>query len=104
LLAVTSRLRVKKGREAEFERAALALAESALANEEGCRGFRLTRSKHDPQLYELLERYRDDEALASHSNSEHLRDAMPGLMDCLEGVPVVALFEEIGPRGGERRS
>ena len=97
MLAVTSRLKVKKGREAEFERTALALAEKSLANETGCHDFRLTRSKHDPQTYELLERYSDEEALASHSNSEHLRDAIPTLMDCLEGIPLVALFEEIGP-------
>ena len=97
MLAVTSRLKVKKGREADLERVTLALAEKALANEKGCHGFQLRRSKHDAQIYELLERYDDDEALASHSNSEHLRDAIPALMDCLEGLPVVALFEEIGP-------
>jgi quinol monooxygenase YgiN len=97
VLAVKSRLKVKKGRETDFVRVALALAERTLATEKDCHGFQLTQSKHDPQIYELLERYSDDEALASHSNTEHLRDALPALMDCLEGTPVVALFDEIGP-------
>ena len=96
MLAITSRLKVKKGREADFERVALELAESTLANEKDCHGYRLARSPHDPQLYELLERYADDAALAIHSNSNHLRDAVPALMDCLDGTPEVALFEEVG--------
>ena len=43
----------------------------------------------------MIERYGDAEAMAAHANSEHNRDATPALMECLEDLPQVSLFEEL---------
>ena len=80
MLSVTARLRAKKGEEAALERALCDLARQVTANEPGCLLYRAARSKHDPQLYMVIERYRDEESLAAHANAEHYRNALPVMM------------------------
>ncbi len=95
MIAVTAELRVKQGRQEALEQQLGRLAEQVRGAEPGCRLYVVTRSKHDPQLYQTLERYDDEEALSAHSHAEHYTAALRGLMDCLEEPPRVALFEEI---------
>jgi quinol monooxygenase YgiN len=95
VVAVTARMRVKQGRQADLERVLGALAKEVREKEEGCVFYQLVRSKHDPCCYQLHERYEDDDALTAHANAEHFRNAMPSLMDCLEAPPDIALFDEI---------
>jgi quinol monooxygenase YgiN len=95
VIAVTAELRVKQGREADLEALLAGLASRVAESEPGCRLYLVTRSKHDPQLYLILERYDDDDALADHSHAEHYKRALPELMDCLEQPPRVAIFDEL---------
>jgi len=95
MLSMTALLRAKKGEEAALERVLCDLARQVAQNEPGCLLYRAARSKHDPQLYVLIERYRDEDALAAHANAEHYREAVPALMACLEGRPEIALFDEL---------
>lgn len=95
MLSITARLRAKKGEQDALERVLCELERQVLQNESGCLLFRAARSKHDPQLYVLIERYRDEDALADHANSEHYREALPALMERLEGHPEIALFDEL---------
>jgi quinol monooxygenase YgiN len=100
MIAVTARLRAKKGEEAALERELCDLARQVAENEPDCLLYRAARSKHDPQLYVVIERYRDDESLAAHANAEHYRNALPALMKRLDGHPEIALFEELEGDGG----
>ncbi len=95
MIAVTEVLRVKQGRQGALEKHLGRLAEQVRDAEPGCHLFVVTRSKHDPQLYQILQRYDDEEALSAHSHAEHYTAALGGLMECLEEPPRVALFEEI---------
>jgi quinol monooxygenase YgiN len=95
VIAVTALLKVKRGEEDQLERVLRELARKVRNEESGCVLYRAARSRHDHQLYALIERYVDEEALAVHANSEHYRDATPALMECLEERPEIALFEEI---------
>ena len=95
MIAVTAAMRVKQGRQEALEEHLGLLAEQVRGAEPGCRLYVVTRSKHDPRLYQIIERYDDEEALSAHSHAEHYTAALRGLMDCLEEPPRVALFEEI---------
>lgn len=95
MVAVTALLRAKEGREQELEALLRELAGAVASNEPGCASWWPVRSKHDSRLYLLIERYTDDGALADHANAEHYVEAIPGLMDCLEGPPQLALFDDL---------
>jgi len=95
VIAVTARLRARRGEEEAVAAALRALTQSVRAEEPACLLYRAARSKHDPQLFVVLERYRDDAALAAHANSAHFREAVPALLDLLEGQPEIALFDEL---------
>ncbi len=95
MIAVTALLKAKRGEEAQLERILRELAQKVRGAEPGCLLYRVARSQHDRQLYLVIERYIDEEALAAHTNSEHNRDATPALMECLEERPKISLFEEL---------
>jgi quinol monooxygenase YgiN len=95
VVAVTALLKAKPGQEDALERVLRELARKVCDAEPGCLLYRVARSRHDRQLYALIERYTGEEALAAHANSEHNRDATPALMECLEERPEIALFEEL---------
>jgi len=95
VIAVTALLKAKRGEEDELERILRELAQKVRGAEPGCLLYRVARSQHDRQLYAVIERYTDEEALAAHANSEHNRDATPALMECLEERPEISLFEEL---------
>lgn len=94
-VSLTTSLRAKAGRESAVEAALDALARAVAREEAGCLLYRPVRSRHDPQHFLVFERYRDDEALAAHANSEHFRAAIPGLLDCLSEPPALALYDEL---------
>jgi len=93
MIAVTSELRSRPGKEAEVERIGHALARRACEDEPGCRGYTVARSRHDPRLFLTFERYEDDAALAEHSRAPHFKQAFDQLMERLEEPPRVAIFE-----------
>ena len=95
MVAVTSEMWAKPGEEPEVERLCLELAERALADEPGCRGYTVTRSRHDPRLYLTFERYADPAALDAHSRSEHFKRAFEQLVVRLEEPPRVAVFDAL---------
>ena len=92
-VAVTMTLLAKPGEETALMGALDALAATVRRDEAGCLLYLTVRSPHEPRRFLVFERYRDEQALKDHANSAHLRDALPGLMDCLESPPDVALFE-----------
>jgi quinol monooxygenase YgiN len=95
VIAVTALLKAKRGEEDQLERVLRELAQKVRGTEPGCLLYQVARSQHDRQLYVVIERYSDEEAMAAHANSEHNREATPALMDCLEERPEIALFEEL---------
>ena len=95
MIAVTALLKAKRGQEDQLEHVLRELGQKVRGAEPGCLLYRAARSQHDRQLYLVIERYADEEALAAHANSEHNRDATPELMKCLEERPEISLFEEL---------
>ncbi|HEY5657517.1 MAG TPA: putative quinol monooxygenase [Myxococcota bacterium] len=95
MIAVTALLRAKRGAEDELARVLRELTRRVRESEPRCLLYQAAQSQHERQLYLVFERYADEEALAAHANSAHVRDATPALMACLEDRPQIALFEEL---------
>lgn len=96
MIAVTASLRAKEGKREELEAVLVSLSEKVRANEPDCALYQVARCKSEPDLLLVMERYRDEAALAAHSNSGHFKAAIPSMMGCLEGTPDIVIYDEIG--------
>jgi quinol monooxygenase YgiN len=95
VIAVTATLKAKAGKEQDLARAVQALAQKVRANEPDCKLYQLARSKSDPGLFVLLERYTDDAALARHSNTDYFKAGIGEMMALVDGRPEIRLFDEL---------
>jgi len=95
VVAVTATLKAKAGKEQDLARAIQALAQKVRANEPDCKLYQLARSKSDPGLFVLLERYTNDAALAHHSNTDYFKAGIGEMMALVDGRPEIRLFDEI---------
>jgi quinol monooxygenase YgiN len=95
VIAVTATLKAKAGKEQELTRVVQALAQKVRANEPDCKLYQLARSKSDPALFVLIERYANDAALARHSNTDYFKAGIGEMMALVEGRPEIRLFDEL---------
>lgn len=94
MLAVIARLNVADGKEADFEKHMLGLAEQVRANEPGNEMYTLCRDADGN--YIVLELYKDEAALAAHGQSEHFKAAGAGFKGLMAGAPDITRLEVIG--------
>ena len=66
MIAVVAKLKIREGRNAEFEAFFRGLMESVRANEPGCRLYQASKSRTDPQVYCVQELYDDAAAQEAH--------------------------------------
>jgi quinol monooxygenase YgiN len=94
MLTSIVKIKVKAGKEADFEKIAAELAAVCNANEPGIRFYRAYRVD-DQGNYCFLESFADDAALKAHTSSDHFRAARPGLFECFDGTPDIQRLTEI---------
>jgi len=82
------KIKVKAGREADFESIVSALVVASNANEPGIRFYQSFRSA-TPGEYWMLESFADLAALKAHTASEHFLAHRTKLGDCFDGPPEV---------------
>ena len=86
----------KPGKEADLAEHLNAMIAPTRA-EEGCQEYRIFRSKDDPRVFVLVERYGSDADFDFHKASEHFQERIVnGAWGCLESRSVV-FGEEFGP-------
>jgi quinol monooxygenase YgiN len=81
------KFRVKPGKNAAFEAAFRQMQQSMRENEPGALYYDLFVTVEDPQLYVIMERYRDAAAVATHGQTEHLRKVLADLRELMDGPP-----------------
>lgn len=86
-VGVVATLKVREGKEADFESVFIELAKAVRANEPGNRLYQVCRSRKDKQTYVVMEIYESDEALKAHGASEHFRTIGARLGPTLDGRP-----------------
>jgi autoinducer 2-degrading protein len=79
-----SRMTVKAGREAEFERICNELTAQVKAREPELIYYEFFKLR-EPRRYAVLESFPDEHVEHAHMNSAHLAAVAPGLIDCLDG-------------------
>jgi len=94
VITVTTRLLAAEGREDELEGTLLAICGTSLASP-GCDRSEVSKSAHNSRRFLLLARFADADAQAAHANSESFAQALPALMDCLEGLPDIEVYEDL---------
>jgi quinol monooxygenase YgiN len=88
------KVKVKAGREAEFESVLKALVAESNVNETGIRFYQGFRSG-TPGEYFMLESFADSAALEAHMASEYFLALSPKVADCLDGPPDIQHLTDI---------
>jgi len=93
-IAVIARLNVAEGKEQEFEKIMLGLAEEVRSKESGNQLYTLCK---DPDgKYVVMELYDSEEALAEHGKSEHFKAAGAKFAGVMAGRPDIQRLEVVG--------
>ena len=93
MTAFVARMKVKAGREADFEKLCAELSGCAHREEPGLFVYDVVRSRDDPSCYVFYARFSDEAAFQSHQEADfHLR-LVPPLLACVEGAMDLQFFD-----------
>ena len=94
MIGLYVKLKIKDGKQQEFETAAKELQELVRANEPGCNfyGFHKT---DDPCVYVVLESYADQASLDAHGQTEYFKRVGGKFASVLGGAPEINRYEAI---------
>lgn len=93
--SIVATLKAKPGQEADFQAAALKLVAAVRANEPGCLLYTLSQGDQ-PSTFIFMERYANEEALASHRGTEHFKTLGRAMGAFMDGPPTVLRMTELG--------
>lgn len=94
MLGVIATLRVKAGREQEFEAVARELVAKVRANEPGCALYALHRGE-TAGTYVFMERYVDQAAVDAHRGTEYFKALGRKMGEHMDGRPEVLRLGEV---------
>ena len=94
-IGLLATITVQEGKNAEFEQVFLDLTEQVRANEPGNIFYVLHRSKADPQVYKVMERYDSAEALKAHGKAEYFRQANKALGALVAAPPEIEILDTV---------
>lgn len=87
MIGLVVTLKVKDGKQEEFEAVARELIKNVRANEPGNAQYTLTRKQGSTTEYVFLEQYRSQADLDAHGKTAHYLAGAPALGACLDGRP-----------------
>ena len=79
-----SRMTVKAGREADYERLVTQLTKVVLEKEPEVIYFEFFKLR-EPRRYAVLESFKSEEGEHQHLETAHFKEIAPGILDCLDG-------------------
>lgn len=94
MIAVIATIRVQDDKAAEFE-AAVRELETLVNAEPGCRMYKMTRSRTEPNTYKNIELFVDQVAIDSHVASEHFQTLVPRMSALVGGESHVDFLDTI---------
>lgn len=94
-IGIVAKIKVADGKNAEFEAVFAELAGATRKNEPGCNFYALHKSKKDPQLYVVLENYKDQAAVDAHMGSAHFQAGFKKMGACLAGAPEIEMLDGV---------
>jgi quinol monooxygenase YgiN len=94
MLGVVATLKIKPGREPEFEAVAKELVAKVNAHEPGCKLYALHVGEA-PHTYVFLERYVDQAAVDAHRATEYFKALGRKMGEFMDGRPDVLRLREV---------
>ena len=94
MLSVIAKLPIKEGKVEE----AIALINELMpkvAQEEGTLMYTLNQDKNTPNTLVFIERYKDKDALATHSSTPHFQEFFKNAAPLMAGQPEIIVMKEI---------
>ena len=95
MIGVIAYLKIKSGKEKQFEEIAKKLVDAVNSEEENNIFYRLY--KKSEFLYTFMEGYKDKESLEYHTTTSHYKDNGKAMAAFLDGRPEVEVMDEIAP-------
>ena len=95
MVVVVAVLKAKQGKEQEMEDA-LRWIVPQVDSEDGTLQYVLHRSKKEKGKFLFYEKYRDKDALNTHSSSPYLAELFGKIGPLLDGNPTIDIYEDIG--------
>ena len=95
-IGVIAKLPIQEGKTAEFEAFFTELQSQGRANEPGNIAYQLTKSRTEPNVYKVLELYKDQEALTHHGGTDYFKAAGPKFGAVLAGRPEIEYLDGVG--------
>lgn len=93
-MIITARLKAKDGKGHKMEELLTEMARK-VSTEPGALAYTIHRSKVDPTIFMIYEKYVNKEAFAFHKNSPHFAALGGSLGELLDGAPDLQIWEEI---------
>jgi quinol monooxygenase YgiN len=95
MIALVVTLKIKEGKQAEFEAMAKELVPAVRANEPGNAQYMLTKKEGSTNEYVFIEQYKSQADIDSHGKTAHFQKAMPIFGACLDGRPDMVRLEVV---------
>jgi quinol monooxygenase YgiN len=92
------KFRVKAGKNAEFEKAFREMQAGVRDHEPGNVYYDFFVDSTDPQLYVIVERYKDAGAVTAHGQSDHAKKMIATIRDLIDGRPEAQRLVMISPK------
>jgi len=89
-------LRIKKGREAEFERLQRELSGLTHENEPETHVYDVIRHRTDPSLYVVYARFKDEAAFQLHQATPFHERLVPPILECVDGAMDLQFYDFVG--------
>ena len=96
MMTFIARMKVKPGKEQEFERLALKLTEAVHANEPETLKYEFFRLTEEPLGYAVFEQFSSEDAEEAHRKTPYFNEIAPPLVECLDGPYVREYLDPLG--------
>jgi len=96
MVAFIATLKIKAGREAEFERLQTELSNLSHAKEPGLIVYDVIRHRTEARTYVVYARFADQAAFEFHQAADFHERLVPPILDCVDGEMDLQFFDRVG--------
>ncbi len=94
MIGAIAKLKIKENELDNFKEVMRKLVQAVSENESGCEYYQMHETS-DPQIIMMIEIYKDEEAHANHTQTEHFKTIAMELAPFLDGAPEITTHKLI---------
>jgi quinol monooxygenase YgiN len=94
-IGIIATLKIKPGKETEFEGVFRDLQDLVAKHEPGCLLYEVFKSRSQASTYVVMEKYKSQADLDAHRGTPHMAAAGPKLGATLDGRPAIELLDKV---------